>query len=576
MAGAVLAGTTTAGAASTADLRVLLRDARTGEPLPHYAVRVRPGASADEEEGELVTSDASGALVLGVHEHPLPVVLLAVDDPEEPCDFLQQRRIEADARSADGPLAVELLAGPTYALVFDAPPPGEELHARLAASAAPEPGDGSGFAARVRAGALPWVRFDPEDVALGSGPGTLMVRDRRGYWFAWGPVQRVEGAQREPLVLQTSARGALHVALTAGGAAVDAQCHVSVYREVGGEALGPGRTVQLYPNDTPLRGIGRCTLTLLEPGEYRVFGGFRGSSARAQATVLAGARTEITLDLPPKPELLRLEVLARSRTTRTRLNAFGLGFRARGPDGADTEYSSRWVTEHGDGTTVHLFDALPPGEYEVELQPTPHLPPFEARVQRARPGTEPLVFTCLDEDAPPAVRSTVRVVDALTGKPLPLAGVTAYLEHRGHHAQTTDESGAAELGPYPLGLEIEVHARAPGHVSRLVPLRMAAAAEPLVIALEPGWGTLLDVHGIGVGPLEGVRVLLDGVHAATTDGHGRALVSGARRPERIDFERAGWRLQSGHVDPRTGAPSAGEQHAFWIVLEPVPDGAAGR
>jgi hypothetical protein len=91
------------------------------------------------------------------------------------------------------------------------------------------------------------------------------------------------------------------------------------------------------------------------------------------------------------------------------------------------------------------------------------------------------------------------------------------------------------------------------------------------VALSPGWGTLLMVvrpsaeHGGGE-PLPGVRVLVDGVLAGTTDARGFLLLSTATRPAHIELQHAEYVHHHGGLDA-TGAPDGQTQDPFFVVMK---------
>src|SRR6185295_2176578 len=102
---------------------------------------------------------------------------------EAPLARAETRRVEpADLPSGDEPLELSFQVGPTYVLDYtEPPPPSAELELSLRPGL--EPDLGFGFRGRLREGAPPWTRFDPDaahPAELGSGPWTLTARDPNG------------------------------------------------------------------------------------------------------------------------------------------------------------------------------------------------------------------------------------------------------------------------------------------------------------------------------------------------------------------------------------------------------------
>ncbi len=92
------------------------------------------------------------------------------------------------------------------------------------------------------------------------------------------------------------------------------------------------------------------------------------------------------------------------------------------------------------------------------------------------------------------------------------------------------------------------------------------------VVLERGWGAVLFVGDPDCLPLEGVRVFLDGVLAATTDASGTACLGG-ERPGRIDLDHRGWTLDPENT-AEISADGSFDDSELWMRAYLMPP--AGR
>ncbi len=554
-------------------LRVL--DSVTEETLPDYAVAIRVG-----DKDELVTTGADGTVSLASSWFAAPFDLIAVDDPDDWINNTQRMSISPEDRPPEGAvLLFEVLAGPTYRLRFDAPPP---LDAELVAcvTKGAEPASGPYSFGRVRPGNPPWSRLDPSEAnpaQLGEGPWTLTVHDRNGYWLAWGAVQQIEGVQREHVLLQSAERGALTVTVTVESHPLDCQVSLQVNQLVDGQPQANGERHEiLYPANQPgfRSSGGRATVGLLEPGLYRVWVGSASLHHREDVEIRAGETAHLAIDLTNDPGFSPLTVYLRSQTGRTPLS--GVWIFATRQDGKQHRAGAHWVQDHPDGSSEYRFDELEAGAWEIGLSDAAQLPPFEPQRVIATAGGEPVEFLCLDERAAARVQRVVRLVDAITREPIPFAGVTTYVDGMRHYSHSTEADGTATLGPYLADADVFVCVRAEDHRPLFTRISFEEETAPVLdLTLEQGWGTLIDVVEPGTAdprgvPVAGVRVLLDGVLAGTTDERGQLLVESDHRPTKIELQREGYRLFYGDIDPETLAPSDQGLFPYFVVMERNP------
>ncbi len=565
-AAATTASRDTAVAADDLALRVRLVDADGKAPLPLYSVRL--ARSADEfSTGPVYATDDDGELALPTAHRGKPLTLVALDDAVTGLHEPQHVTVAANAWPARGDvLELAVLAGPTYTLAFAEPPPAGPLEATLVPGTEPFVPPAP-VAARVRQGEQPWVRLDPwatHGARIGEGPWSLVVFSRSG-WLAWGPVRAVRGVQPDVVLLRRVATGTLVVAPTIGGRPPDrAGLRATVQAlDAAGEPSGPDHSLALDERSP------RAAFTLLPAGRYRVVvGGIGDREHREDTAVRGGDTTTVVCDFPAVGAERPLQVVATSQTGTREL--FSVAFVAR-KVGGDEVLFSRWVRDEP-GRKIHQFDDLPAGQWDVEVKPTPHLPPWAASKQRVAAGAGTIEFVCLDANAPPPGYAAVRVLDAATGTPLAAAGATSFVDGRQHLTTNTDAAGVAVFGPYVAGKAFQVLAQAEGRAPQLVDLSPVAdqAAPPRDVSLVAGWGTLLVVKrpeagtdGVGVG---GVEVLADGAVVGVTSAHGLLLLSLAGKPAKLELRHAQWVVDGGAIDPQSGAPVGNELTPYVVTM----------
>jgi len=555
----VIGVASTAAAVPAAPMRIRLVDAFDGAPLPGYWVRLqRPLV-----EGYTMTqSDQRGELEIDGAWREQEMEVVAIDDASvKDAPVVGSHRIRAgDWLPAGERLDVPFAVGPTYRVLFDVAPPEGDLEAVLIA------GDdirhAEGLRQRLRPGPVPWVRFSADNAnvsSLGDGPWSLVVFGKD--WVAIGAVQQIRGVQTTPVLLRGRACGNLRIDVMIDGPRPrEGHRHTATVYAL--DATGT-------PIETNHRTFDAGAGATLPVGRYRVFvGGPDQQLFREDVVIEPGATILLHANFRAATERLTLQVVMRSQTGTRQVGTLPDARRVGGTELVPGTY--RGPGENG--ASVYEFVGLPPGEWDVSLGPTPHLPPWDATRKRVSANVGTVEFVCLDAGAPPPGHAQVRVVDAAKKQPIAGAGVTTLLE--GMHFMTqTGADGVADLGPCLAGQSVPLLVRACGYAPAL--LEVVAGAEespPHEVALHPGWGTLLmvvqpDPSGYRGKPLPGVRVLVDGVAAGTTDARGFLLLSTAARPARLEFLHDDYVHQHGGADAVTGAPDGDAQHAFFIVME---------
>ena len=499
------------------------------------------------------------------------VATLARGRPEHPLVAPQGITLAAPRGAQPEELAVELLAGPTYSLSFPEGRPQGVLEVWVDES--PEPFDqpSSRGWGRVRDGSPPWVRLDPYRMptAAGSyGPWTLTVRDRQGHYLATGSVRQIAGVQEQRVEVREHPVGAVDVRVTLGGEPIDQRLSLMVVREAGSThsvALNP-RGRGYAPNR------GRARIGHLAEGPCFLVAGSQGHGwTRVPCEVVAGETVEVSIDVPRASEVGSLNVLVRSETGERDLGGIQL---LALQDGA-LRGNARFLKRRSDGSWEYAFEDLGEGEWTIRLEQTAHLPPFDKRVVRTRRGQASVEFLCLDAQAGPSQWFEVAVVDDVTSEPLPHMGVTVYAGGGRHGHHLTDAEGRARVGPYIPGFEIEVVVRGENYRSGLARFLLQDDPPPVKIRMQPGWGTRLDIVENGpesaAQPIEGVRILSDGLEMGISDADGRFRLDLDRPPRRIELVKPGYRYLSGSLDRETLAPpSLQGAYPYWLVMERVP------
>lgn len=528
-----------AGPAGSERFRAQLLDAASGEPLRDYMLRL---GTRDGRREQLV-SDANG-LVASAVDYPEGTLLLFCYDeygPElggelrKPLHYLElEHTIE---KALAGPHELRLEVGPTYRLELEGPP--AALEAPLTADlrylfedSSPRPAPGWFV---VRAGSPPWVRFPANRSHFADhGQVALTVSSRDGRWFGSTRVAGTTGVHDVPMVL------------TAQG--------IVVVRVLDPEGNGiPGALVQLHPllAGQPQSGIARqesagnglAEFRFMPSGPYAVSAAAPRFERRfATLEVNGEERSDATLTLPRV--LSTLTIAGQVKGFASKGQTVRLFLRSVRPDtGLLLE---RDLTLERAGKEVHAsfeFADLAPGDYMLgghawfvsTLQPS---------VQYVSAGTRGIVLQLVDggDDA----WRTLVVRDSAGGEPL--RKVWTWLVEREQVDGTDSHTSPPHvlLIPPQLAPDARLGVVAPGYRVSYVHLgRLSESgdANVLEVQLERGWSGEILAQGPGFAALTGVRVLLDGDLAGTTDAQGRLELVRERAPQRIELDYRGWLVE---------------------------------
>jgi len=571
-------------APARAALTVVVTDARTGEPLPHYALSVLPGPEGEHDKTETtLTTDARGEAKIPSELLTMPFTLRAVDDEQRPVNSPLVRRLELDELRALGDvLSFAVVAGPTYELELPTGAPdldGLCAHLTLASALHDEQQADDRVRPPPHRGAYPWVRLDPERAGtwLGTaGPWTLAVRDTTGHWLARGTTLQIVGRVAQPVLLEAVVCGSLRVAVTVDGQATASELAIMVAPILDGvPQWREQRTVRVRPPASPsffgVSSDGVARFEHLPTGSYRlsVWAPDLGNHP-FDAEVRPGEMTRLALDIEGRADLAPLLVIVRSQ--RGKASSLSPTLTAH-RDGETQAREAKFNRKIDSGAVEYRFDPLPMGEWEVLLEASPHLPPWRETRIRAQADGPPIEFVCLDADAPPDRLGFLRIVDARTRAALPFAGVQVYVAEHGVSMHKSNQDGLVHIGSLPEGARVTLMTRSDGTRGCLVELTWPAGEEndPLEIALTPGWGTRIETvepnpPAVRGRALPGVRVLVDDREFGVTDEHGHLLVQLDSPPRSVRFLKEGYHLQQSTFDPITGAPDGRATYPHFVVL----------
>ncbi|MCY3003840.1 MAG: carboxypeptidase-like regulatory domain-containing protein [Planctomycetota bacterium] len=526
-----------AGPAGSERFRARLVDAESGEPLQDYMLRL---GTRDGRREQLV-SDRAG-LVASAVDYPEGTLLLFCydeygpelgDDQRKPLHYLElEHTIE---KALAGPHELRLEVGPTYRLELEGPP--AALEAPLAADLRwysndrpPTPAIGSFV---VRAGTPPWVRFPPRFRPFETyATIALAISSRDGRWYG---STRVPGTRGEHTV---------SVELTAQG--------IVVVRVLDPDGNGiPGALVELHPlvagapeaavARQKTAGNGLVEFLFVPTGAYSVSAVAASFERRFQSLVVDGEqRSDATLALARQPGGLTISgrvIGLPGNSPSLTLTLFGV---RRGTDfGLQRELV---FDRQGDEAKAEFeFTDLAPGDYVLDCYAGFEwwLEPCPLQVSAGTRGIELRL-----EQGPEPPWFELVATDAGTGKPLD--EVCAWFEHS---ADSIFQMSGPPLVLYPpsrVTSDSRLGVVAPGYRAAhgsLAELRDDGEHPKLELKLERGWSGEFIALGPGFAPIAGVRVVLDGETAGTTNVQGTLDLVRERAPARIELDYRGWLVE---------------------------------
>lgn len=524
----------------SAPLRLVLEDARTGEPVPFYLLGVR---HARLQTTVHVMTDGLGRGATDVALEEGTYELLGYDDPRSDRRAPLNPPLAFDAEPDGAPTRVSILVGPTFLLDVRGPP-GLALESLRVFLASDETDllRGARFeGARMRGelrGGWPWVRVPVREAAnhlhhVESAERLLVVVDRGGEWSGFAPVTLRWGVHPDPVTVELRRMGRLEVRVVDEHGEDVAGARVVLQPVTGARS----QSVQTH-GDGPLQ------LGGLPAGAYVVQASHvTRDRALARVVVEGGRTTKLVLVTPTTPIAGDVEgrVVGGAELAANAWERTGLRVSLRSTDGAGRSYEVRLLFEAvGDELIARFrFEGVPAGDYVCGLQS--YRPavwwPYE---QAVRPPASGLLIREVAADELSTLAIEVR--DQASGEPL-----SAKLWAAIDGIEQTERSLQA---PYFAAREY-VHrdaalawgVGAAGHVPRFgdrADLELREDELRGEVRLARGFGVRLDVVGPDRRPIVGATVSVDGVEAGATDALGRLLVVAAAPPASAEVRYLDW------------------------------------
>lgn len=571
----------------TADLRVTgrLLDAKSGEPLPHFALGLGIGAASEPGPNletpvvaERVTTDADGRFrsTREFAAGPMHAVLLedwdrfasvmeafGADTPRPAVEFTHTPGDAAALRVASGP-AFRIDCAQAEAI-------GTDRFLALLCDAEAPMGNAAVLTHLIAQPSL-LARFAPVDRQLRrQRPDTLHLLSKDGAWDGWAKVELRDGLPTDPVRIELFACGRLDLTVRSSTAPQPDEVRVTLYRgalaaselssaaplweRMTGGALG-AIVGGAPPRDEPLRfsvghqRVGTYTAVVRSRGFDDLVTTIeldQGEDNERQLTLLrSGAATGSIIGhvRPRSGHRPELELVAWLRATDN-------------DAGSERMAQLEWSDHGGRWSGRFVFDGLLDDEYRVWINNGPRVPrpaprpDAVPREYRVRPDGAQLEFEL--GDAPATTSVEVRASDRATGAALEEFTVFALLPRGDEQQLATAEGGRAQVNlPGDLHkARLVVHLAGYAPAVAEVPAASGDGVRRLHAQLDSGWGAAVMVMTLADGkrqPLSDAVVLADGVEVARTDESGLAWLALAARPARLDATVAG-----ASVDTRIGA-----------------------
>jgi len=514
-----------------------VRDARTHETIPALHLDIVDEYGKDN----LVLTDAEGRFET-TEEYAAGRLWI---EPED--DGRWYERFEVKLAEARATLDLEVEIGPTYRLRF-AVPEGKvvtDFQAQLlpgsSRTLAAPPGWTS---AGVRVGETPWARFHPEQTVVPGPPWRLVLISGDGFHAGETLVHSIVGIQPDALVIALEGRGALRCTVRGPDGEFVVQVKLSLLTMDG---------VVLAEDGYRKEGL---SIQGIPPGTYTI----RLESPKFEPwsetiTVVAGELVMLDAVLDPVPGAGPISgTVTTASGTALPERPFVLARQAANP--ARIFRGDVTWTVAGD-LTIGTFsmDGVPPGDYDLECRHPRAVFEVTPVVVRVSVPASDVNFHVHDDVQRLPLR--FEVTDAVSGAPI--QPYSAWCMPKNNSASFKARLTTADvLGTFPEGVELDWVVTAEGY--RLAEGgrdELRIEGEELIgrVALEPGWGAQFFVSEKGAGRyVPGLRILLDGEYAGTTEGeYGRLRVSRKARPQSVGLDSTEWRLAPGsQIDPESG------------------------
>ena len=443
--------------------------------------------------------------------------------------------------------------GPTYSLELE-PPPGvrlEDFRVALLGNWRRFSVHGSlqmdPVAPRIRPappGGSPWVRFTATYFAkVGMGqPWHLSAVSDDGFHWATGTVTAAGGVHPEPVPLELHAAGVVAGRVQAAEGGDPPRAVLALFWPA---EEGPRNLLRPGTLRTATEPDGAFRLQGLEPGTYALMATASLYERQLQEIAIRpGEETRVEFRLVRQPAVGsiggRLLTLSGDHDRPVRLELQHTG---RGRETLILHREFAWTEEDGELVAPFRFDDLPAGTYRLRPVFDGSWLEWEPPELEASPGD--LELELLGLDGAERHDLVYRARDAETGEPVPLIravlGVGGGATSKRHNLGPGDVALAGHPADQPLAWSVRARGYVPVYGGRddFVPAGDGTAVAEL--RLKRGWGARFRaLHARSYAPLEGVRILLDGEEAGTTDAGGWLAVERPERPRHLEAEKDGW------------------------------------
>jgi hypothetical protein len=546
-------------------LRLLVVDELTTEPLPRYILRIWLETTSTD-----VTSDDTGMVVVDVPPGTRSVDVFCIDLPifqDRKRKDTAPKQVRIDLPASEDPLVLRAPAGPTFRLQFE--PDDVEAPSQINAAlyVSHKQGDRTSSwgteETPVRDGPPAWVRFAPR-TATASYAEYLHVQSRDGLWSGRARVSATRGIVPDIVLVKLEPHSSIEITVVDASGAPVHGAEIGMRKRTDS---GPWRFGQLTDKN------GKGGFIKQDPGPMVV---------RAQHLRHEPNETEVELE-PGK--FAHAEVVLRRLDLAGSIQGaivsdsgtYVLPVRVRltpiAPSGLMLETRPEWTGEEHAKRATFRFDALPSGLYRLHFVKSDYFE-WSADEMELRPPRNDVVIAVHDR---PTVALGFRLRNARTGDIVTGARACVRLalkkEQSGSNFVT---EGQPTIFNVPVGVPVDWLVEAPGfrpargNIDSFTVEQQLGQVRGIVaeVSLQPGWGRRYRVMQERTeAPIAGVKFLVDGVHVTTSDASGFAEITLDKVPQRITVESEGW-SKSLSADVRL-APNNGSS-GLWTRIDLVP------
>lgn len=593
-----------------------LVDARTGEPLPWFALGLGVGLAVEAPLSadpppvlERLVTDAEGHFRSqgSFGAGPMHLVLLedwdrwlrAGGEPRTPLGL-------SHSPEGDGGTRFELESGPCFAIRSSAVESlgVERFRAQLSSS-----DGGEQVGTHLFEGEGPWARFLPLEFGLEPGDfDTLELRSADRRWVGRAAVEPRPGPDPVEVAIELHPCGSLDLKIRADAAPELEGAEFALWAgELDAveaserEPIASGMTsLSIQGSFLGLQGRPRgsrtapssldMSVSYLEVGTYTLLVRSSGcDDHRETVEVVQGSRVHPIVLHRSESSNGRLGGRVRTRSGMPPEVDLVAWIDPQGESGANAMRMAELEVAPGPGPWEASFEftGLPDREYRMWITRAPHVPRdttrrprFEGRDRRVHLGDAPVEFLLLDDEAKHPFE--VEVLDRGSGDPLDAFRVAVIQPALGKEPPIVDgRQGLARLelvgdltGAF---LWISAEGYAPHAFGSLPSTPDEDGVLRTTIDLLAGWGAPVQVLTLEDGgptrPLDGVEVRADGVPVGVTDERGILMLSLAERPTTLTVEAPQFRIErvSGPIEDDgqlKRPPKDPMSEAFTFVLAP--------